>query len=188
TRRNLELARTAGIDLSLAEASLDDRVRSMEQAIPARPGSPRTEFSRRRQQQIIRAFAQLDETLNPQRLSSDQIIHATRMAYNDYVQELGTIASRKFVDTLRPVAEELGATIDDRGRIIGGARVIQVDNLLNEYRTQLRLATEAPRTITPAQEAELRAAIKELEEARRQGDRKSTRLNSSHVKISYAVF
>lgn len=169
TKRNLELARTAGIDLSLAEASLDDRVRSMEQAIPARPGSPRTEFSRRRQLQIIRAFAQLDETLNPQRLSSDQIIHATRTAYNDYVQELGTIASRKFVDTLRPVAKELGATIDDRGRIIGGERVIQVDNLLTEYRTQLRLATEAPRTITPAQEAELLANIQELEAARRQG-------------------
>src|SRR5690606_39324134 len=32
------------------------------------------------------------------------------------------------------------------------------------------------------------AALREMEQPRRGGDRKSTRLNSSHVKISYAVF
>src|SRR5690606_40085626 len=44
------------------------------------------------------------------------------------------------------------------------------------------------RRIPPARPARLRRAVHRLPGHRCRGDRKSTRLNSSHVKISYAVF
>src|SRR5690606_39551302 len=54
---------------------------------------------------------------------------------------------------------------------------------------RIRLAVEAERARAAAahEDVHLQDAIKELEAAREK-DRKSTRLNSSHVKISYAVF
>src|SRR5690606_41281451 len=43
---------------------------------------------------------------------------------------------------------------------------------------------ETAKTITP----KIKAACMTYEQGKSRGDRKSTRLNSSHVKISYAVF
>src|SRR3712207_6866631 len=54
---------------------------------------------------------------------------------------------------------------------------------------QVTLATASGLEVNRMTPRGLLAVIRALdEEARRQGDRKSTRLNSSHANISYAVF
>lgn len=157
TRRNLALAKSSGIDLSLAEASVDQRVAQMEAAVPNVPGSPRAEFNANRQRQIAQEFAKVDEALNPERLSTETVINNTRSAYEGYVRELGNIASQNFVESLRPVARQLGATIDNQGRIVGGRRVIPVDNLIQEIDTQIKQLGEA---VGAASENELRSLQK----------------------------
>src|SRR3712207_8650906 len=51
-----------------------------------------------------------------------------------------------------------------------------------------KLLVDAQRGICFSQEAQLKLKDKIIELTRMQGDRKSTRLNSSHANISYAVF
>src|SRR5690606_41624411 len=46
--------------------------------------------------------------------------------------------------------------------------------------------TRGPRIITPAVKAEMKKVLDEIRSGQFAEDRKSTRLNSSHVKISYA--
>lgn len=169
TRRNLALAESAGVDLSLAEASVDRRVAAIEQEISDAPGSARNEFLRNRQRQIAREFAGIDEALNPNRMSTETVIGETRKAYTKYVQELGNIASTNFRESLRPVAQSLGATIDNQGRILGGQKVISVDNLIKEYETQLAQLGESVVGIAANERKALENAIEELNIARQNG-------------------
>src|SRR5690606_41712404 len=57
-----------------------------------------------------------------------------------------------------------------------------------EMRTRRERAEELRRQVENAEKERLESARRAVEEERARIDRKSTRLNSSHVKISYAVF
>src|SRR5690606_41515385 len=74
-----------------------------------------------------------------------------------------------------------------RGRKCAGARVTDVLRDGVERGLQLRRGL-----VVPPEEIELPVVLVQLQRVHRlalaDGDRKSTRLNSSHVKISYAVF
>lgn len=169
TRAARELSRSVGINLSLAEASQSGPVAAMEATIPTRAGSSRDRFYTQQQQQIFESMDSLQRQLNPENLSSGEIITAVQGAYSNHVRTLSNEASTRFVNSLRPAADALGATVDAQQRIIGGQRVVSVDNLLGELRTQRGLLNEAPRMASPSQITELDNAIDELLEAQSLG-------------------
>lgn len=159
-RRGQEVADITGIDLSIGEMSGNRAASMAEGATEGIAGGPRDQFLNRRQEQIQLSFEQLDEQLNPSRLSTGTIISQTKDALDRRVGELREIAGSRFRARLAPGAQATGATIDDAGRIIGGERIVPVDNVVTELRRQAELAGEV---LSGSSEAARRSLIAEAD-------------------------
>lgn len=148
-RLGREVEELTGISLSPAELSSNQGAARAEASIGTTAGRAKDNFLNNRQREIAASFDELDATLNPTRLSTGTIIEQTKEAVTKRVGELRGIAGDRFRTTLHPAADMVGATIDDQGRIIGGDRIVPVDNLLAELKRQRELAGEALSGVNP---------------------------------------
>src|SRR5690606_40897215 len=94
-----------------------------------------------------------------------------------------------FEQQLRRATERVGQTVCDKWRLdallgVGGMAAVYAATHRNGKRVALKILHPELSGYPDARER----FIEEGYAANRVGDRKSTRLNSSHVKISYAVF
>src|SRR5690606_39898263 len=73
-------------------------------------------------------------------------------------------------------------------QLSGGQRQRIVISMALILKPRLLIADEPTTALDVTTQKQILALIRELQEQQNTADRKSTRLNSSHVKISYAVF
>jgi hypothetical protein len=161
-REGFQLDHDTGIPLTLGEASGSPAVQRAEAAVPAGPGSRRGQFYEQRRRRIVDSWAETEAALNPENLSTEAVIRASKQLYETRVSELGAAASANFRTNLSPIAERVGATIDARGRIIGGERVIPTRARVAELESQLAQGREAPASLSRGEQTALERRIQEL--------------------------
>src|SRR5262245_62402973 len=108
-------------------------------------------------------------------------------AFADAVEQIGVLAAQQRQE---PALERSHASDVDRVKIAVDAGVDHTNLLLHLQRRKLRLLEKLGQTRASIEQS-LGRRIEvgaELGERRHLADRKSTRLNSSHLGISYAVF
>lgn len=157
TADSQRLARAAEVDLSLGEASGDQLLREMESNVPIRPETPRYEFMQRRRKQVMNLFFNFERKLNPADLSTESVIDQTETIYRSTLKKMQKDAGERFRAELLPAIRELGGTIDDSGRILGGRGIVEPRFLRADLEAQLREAVEsgAPKGLITRLENEL---------------------------------
>lgn len=161
TEANQEVFDQMGVEGFLSETSQDQRVASIQAAIPLTPGSPRAEAMERRQRQLIDSFARLERRLNPEQISTSAIVGQLKGAFDKTVSDLSNLRGQKFRDALRPAVDAAGATIDAKGVIRGGERVIPLDNTIRNLEQELSLGLEDA-ALTASQRTSLEKEIARL--------------------------
>ncbi len=156
-----------GIDLTIAERTQVPAAITAETSVAARPDGPRAQFLEQRKGQLQDAFNRIEATLNPDQLSSAQVISQTRQAYDDTISGMAALASQQFRNNLEPALGPIGARLDNEGRILGGFKFIQAPELVNELRVQRRLLAEQP--LTKGTNTALRQLDKEISRIEEQG-------------------
>jgi hypothetical protein len=138
-----EVEEITGIPFSPAERADSIAAARAEAAVATVEGGHRQSFLDDRNPKIFQSFERLDEAMNPERLSMENLIRATDAAVQRHAKELKQDMRLRFQRNLSDAADPVGARVDPKsGDLMGGQRFVSAENLIAELKRQRELATE----------------------------------------------